>query len=135
MLSTLSGTSFIRIPLSPRKAPPPASTTSSLGGALRRSIMLCLTQILPLLSSIITFYNICRYRRGGTRTWQHILSHHGSVFLMIQSRSGLTATIALGGCLSPESLTLLVTSITQLRVLNLRLFIMLILWRVRINPE
>ena len=135
MLDTLSGTFFWRILLIPRKAPPSASTTSSLGGALRRSHMLCLTQILPFLISMTPFYNRIRCRRGGKITWQHIWIHNGSVFLTSQSRIGLTATLSLGECLSPVSLTLLGTSISQLRVLNIRLFIMLRLWRERIDPE
>ena len=53
------------------------------------------------------------------------MSHHESVFLMSQSRSGFTATLSLGGFLSPASLTILVMSITQLCVINIRLFIML----------
>ena len=69
-----------------------------------------------------------------TRTWWHMLTYHGLVFLMSHSRSGLTATLDLVGCFSPEIPTLLRTSITQLRVINLRLFIMLRLWRGRIYP-
>ena len=127
MLDTLSDTSFLRIPLPPRKAPPSASTTSSLGGALIRSLRLYLTQILPFLISMIPFSNRGRCRRSGTITWQHIFIHDGSVFFMSQSRSGLTATISLGGCLYPPSLTLLGTNIPQFCVLNIRLFIMLVL--------
>ena len=102
---------------------------------MRISLRLCLAQIFPFLSSMITFSNRGRCRRGVTRTCQHILSHHGAVFLMSKSRSGLTATLALGGFWYPASLTLLGKSITQLRVLNIRLFIMLRLWRGRIDPE
>ena len=98
------------------------------------SFRLFLTQIFPFLSSMIRFFNRGRYRRGGTITRQHIFTYHGSVFLMSQSRSGLTTALSLGGCLSPTSLTLLGKSITQLRVLNIRLFIMLRSWRGGINP-
>ena len=77
--------------------------------------------------------NVFVCRRVETITWWHILTYHGSVFLMSHSRSGLTATLDLVGFLSPKSPTLLGTSITQLRVINIRLFIMLRLWRGRID--
>ena len=72
------------------------------------------------------FYNRGRYMRGGTIKRLHMLTHHGSVLLMSKYRSGLTAKLSLGGCFSPASLTLLGTITTKLRVINLRLFIMLI---------
>ena len=135
MLATLLGTYFWRIPLTLRKAPSSASTKSFLGVDFRISLRICLTQILPLLSSMIPFSNKGRCRRGGTKKWRKILNHHGPVFLMSQSRSRLTATLVLGGCLYPANLALLGTSITQLRVLNVSLFIMLRLWRGRIDPK
>ena len=86
---------FLKDPITPQKGAPSASTTSSLGGAFRKSLRLCLTQTLPFLSSTILFSNRCRCRRGGTRIWRHILTHHGSVFLMSQYRGVLTSTHAL----------------------------------------
>ena len=77
MLAPLSGNYFWSITLPPIKAPPSALTTSYLGGALRKSLMWCLTQIFPFLSSMIPFSNRGRFSRGGTRTWRHILTHHG----------------------------------------------------------
>ena len=74
-------------------------------------------------------------RRVETRTWWHILTYHGLVFFMSHSRGGLTATLELVGCVSPESPTLLRTSIIQFRVINLRLFIIVIFWRGRIYPS
>ena len=49
---------FLKDPITPPKvAPPSTSTTSSLGGALRIPLRLCLTQIFSFLSSMIPFSN------------------------------------------------------------------------------
>ena len=55
---------FLKDTITPKKGAPYASTTSSLGGALIISLRLCLTKILPLLSSMIPFSNRGRCRRG-----------------------------------------------------------------------
>ena len=126
---------FFKDTITPRKVPPSASAKSSSGKRLDN-----ITQVISYKNIAITefnypFSNRGRYRKGGTRTWRHILIHHGSVLLMSQSRSGLIAKLSRGGCLSPTSLTLLGTSIKKIRVLNIRLFIMLRSWRGRIDLE
>ena len=58
---------FLKDNITPIKLSPSPSTTSSLGGALRISLRLCLTLILPFLSSIIPFSNRGICSRCGTR--------------------------------------------------------------------
>ena len=133
--STIWNTKVIDDPITTHKDTPLCLNQIVYGSHRDNITQVISYKILPLLSSMIPFYNRGRCRRGGTRTWQHILIHHGSVFFVIQSRSGLTSTLDMGGCLSPARLALLWTSITQLSVLNLRLFVMLRSWRGRIDPE
>ena len=97
-LDKLSGTSFWRIPLHPQKVPRTTSIKEYLGGALIGSLRPRPTQIFQFRSTMTPYYNIDRWRRGGTGTHQILLTNCGLVFLTNRSSSGLTATHALGGC-------------------------------------
>ena len=125
---------FLRYSIKPQKGAPIYPNHTLSRRRLEKITQVLFYKILLFLISIIPFSGRGIRSRFGTRTWQHILTHHGSVFLMSQSRSGLTTTLALGVCLSPAILTFLGEIITQFRVLNIRLFIMLTSWRGRINP-
>ena len=54
---------FLKDIITPQKGAPSASTTSSLGGALIRSLRLCLTQILQFLSSMSWIFCAIWYGR------------------------------------------------------------------------
>ena len=125
---------FLKDPTTPQKVAPICLNHIICGRRLKKITQVFLKKILTFLSSMIPFSNRVICRRCGTRTWHHILSHRESVFLMIQSSSVFTATLAMGGCFTPAIISLLVKSITQLRVINIRLFIMLKLWMGRIDP-